>query len=218
MICHVCCTAIHFLSTFLLLYSGLNCAAVKCMDYTISSKMTSVSLRCDAMSGFVLLLLLLVQLNSSNSTNTCAFPSSEYDALHQIYISLNGPDWTYFSISTDDDSLAGGSPWNFASISNNPCTQQWAFLECYYSGSSCRIEAISMIQVPGLQGELPNVFNAFLNLSTVHISSNTELFGTIPLSITQLSNLTNLNLSSNSLSGTVPSELCKSTHTYIHIS
>jgi hypothetical protein len=129
------------------------------------------------------------------------FNETELAGLNVLYSSLNGEHWVYPQNST---------AWNFSSVtSNNPCTDGWAFLGCYYEDTFCWIESIEIMDVIGLVGTLPDVFNSFQKLSILKFVGNDFLNGSIPASIQQLTNLSSLSLWGNSLSGTLPPFLCK---------
>ncbi len=129
------------------------------------------------------------------------FSEDEFEALHVLYSSLSGENWIYQS----DDS----TPWNFTVASNNPCNQQWAFLNCTTNENNCSINSIAISAVPGVAGTLPEVFNKFSNLTYLAIEFNEDLVGSIPATLANVADLWYLSLMSNSMTGTVPIFLCK---------
>ena len=84
----------------------------------------------------------------------------------------------------------------------NPC--KWVGIVCDESGSLTGLHLSSF----GLIGTLSNLsFSSFPNLLTINLSKN-SLYGTIPDLIGNLSKLTYLELANNALSGTVTSSVC----------
>lgn len=137
---------------------------------------------------------------SGDMSNCKTFYSPEFDALKNLYFSLNGQHWVYPPNSV---------PWNFSSPNNNPCVEGWAFLTCYPYSTYCFTYTMAMSQVVGLQGSLPDVFHEFVVLSDVSFEYNNDLVGTIPFSLTNLTFLSSISLAYNSLSGKLPNNTCK---------
>ncbi|XP_058082412.1 MDIS1-interacting receptor like kinase 2-like [Magnolia sinica] len=81
---------------------------------------------------------------------------------------------------------------------------------CNWTGISCNIlGSVTGISLPslGLQGKLDNLsFPSFPNLLHLDLSDNT-LIGTIPAHLDTLYKLTSLNLSANEISGSIPLEI-----------
>ncbi len=127
------------------------------------------------------------------------FNTTEFDALYQIHEYLNGASWVY---------PLNSIPWNFTSDSNNPCNQGWAFLSCTYVDSTCSINTIEFRYLQGLEGTLPDVFNVFTNLQSLQLVGNSDLQGSLPLSLAMIPTLVNIGIISNALSGALPSSLC----------
>ena len=115
---------------------------------------------------------------------------SQYNALQSLYSSTGGESWSWANNS--------GRKWNF-SDSSDPCESQWQGLVCF-EGSQVSVgidNTLSSIALPGynLNGTLPD--EMFSNLSSIHVFnlSRNSLRGTLPVSMSSLSNLTVLDLS-----------------------
>ncbi|XP_039154975.1 probable leucine-rich repeat receptor-like protein kinase At1g35710, partial [Eucalyptus grandis] len=86
---------------------------------------------------------------------------------------------------------------------NDPCI--WRGIGCDGSGSVSGLNLTNM----GLQGSLSKLnFTALSNLISLNLSAN-SLYGSIPPSVGNLSKLSTLSIFSNSLSGTIPLEIGK---------
>jgi len=60
---------------------------------------------------------------SAVSSNSINIPSTERQALRDLYDSTDGPHWTYYIGS-------GGGAWDFSDPSVNPCDQNWYGIYC----------------------------------------------------------------------------------------
>jgi hypothetical protein len=152
-------------------------------------------------------------------------PSSEYDALHDLYNSTNGPYWQY--------GYHPGNKWNFTGL-HNPCTEDWAGIECTENcTSTCYVSELSLKNM-SLDGTLPASIGSFSQATVVSLSGNNltstlpsqlglllalgyldlsvnKFFGDIPIELGLLTQIEKLDLSFNSLGGVLPSELCGNT-------
>lgn len=134
--------------------------------------------------------------------------SVEYQILKNMYNALNGTHWKWKS-----DYASNGLPWDFTKPGQregDPCRGHWQGLYCGYAcpNNVCKIITMDMRGM-GLSGELPaGTFN-FTDMLFMYLSEN-EIMGQMP-SVDQLPMLSLLNLSYNSLSGTIPACLGKAT-------
>ena len=133
----------------------------------------------------MVMLLLHVALSST--------PSTQIQALHDLYNSTNGVEWNWH----------GGVKWDFSLPT--PCISNWAYITCDANMNITSVigneTGINMI------GTLPPSIG---NLSTLQILSfqhNPHLDGTLPDSLGSLSNLTSLVLTQSGLNGRIPSSL-----------
>ena len=115
---------------------------------------------------------------------------SNYEALYNIYTNTNGIDWIWQTESSS------GTPWNFTgypSISNDtdPCTKSWQGIIC------------AEISQPEDCG---NVQNGCYIVQQLLLDSY-SLRGTLSPFIGNLTMLKNLSLSTNFISGPIPSAL-----------
>jgi Leucine-rich repeat (LRR) protein len=126
-------------------------------------------------------------------------PVSEWNALHDLYLSLNGSKWNWNSYA--------GMKWHFPTnyitsftskiyLIPNPCSELWQGVVC-----SCFDEEVFY---DDLNGRIENVYQCtVLNLNL----GDMNLVGRIPQSIAHLANMTHLYLLNNSLTGVLPATL-----------
>jgi hypothetical protein len=131
----------------------------------------------------------------------------EYQILKNMYYSLNGDNWRWSKNIND------GTPWMFDlpvdDRNGDPCRGHWQGLYCAFGCLGvCHIYYID-VTAYGLDGILPPGMFNFTALSMMYLSEN-NIQGQIP-AVTQLPQLTLLNLSYNSLNGTIPLCLGKAT-------
>lgn len=131
-------------------------------------------------------------------------PSSEWNSLYDLYISTTryGP-WLYHQPTT-----LHGIPWDFTNSSlNNPCSseQPWQGVVCT---SNCTFEPcfVSELQLVNmsLSGHLPPSISLLSHLSSLEISLNPLLRGSIPDTLGHLSDLQSVKMQSNGLTGAIP--------------
>lgn len=132
----------------------------------------------------------------------------EYQILKNMYYALDGENWNW-----KPDYAINGLPWSFdepGDRDGDPCRGYWQGLLCGHAcpNNVCNIMSMDLRGF-GLKGELPaGTFN-FTDMLFMYLSEN-EIHGQMP-KVDQLPLLSLLNLSYNSLSGTIPSCLGKAT-------
>jgi hypothetical protein len=147
---------------------------------------------------FFSLFLLLREVTSRTSYS---LSNSEYNALHSLYNSTNGVQWTWFP-----PYAIFGYPWNFTVPAQNPCssTKPWQGVSC---SSICGLEPCTILDLDlhshRLQGIIPHNIDALQNLKSLELYDN-NLNGTIPDSIGNLKDLEDLFLYQNQLTGILP--------------
>jgi Leucine-rich repeat (LRR) protein len=107
------------------------------------------------------------------STSSVNIPSTERQALHDLYDSTDGAHWNY-------DSSSGGTHWSFDDPDVNPCAEGWYGIRC---SADYHIIGLSL--------------------------AGSNLIGTIPESLSQLTLLRHLNVGGNLLIEKVPTTLCQ---------
>jgi hypothetical protein len=171
--------------------------------------------------GIGLLTPILVFAGSSE-LDSQNIPSSEYNALYDLYNSTNGPYWQYGYLP--------GNKWNFTGL-HNPCSEDWAGIVCTENWTStCYVSALSLNNM-SLIGALPASIGSFSKATIISLTSNNlastlpsqlglllalsyldlsvnKFFGDIPTELGLLTQIEKLDLSFNSLVGVLPSELC----------
>ncbi len=131
-------------------------------------------------------------------------PNDEYQALHDLYTTMNGQNWDW-TTAGDQHSV----PWNF-SDNANPCLDHWQGLVCDY-GTEPTLHILEIdLSYHNLVGSIPTAVGTFTLLDTLMLSNN-RIEGRIPSEIGNLTYLTVLRLSENRLTGPIPESLGKLT-------
>ena len=174
---------------------------------------------------FLCLILLLILLCISSSGTTISL--KEWNALEKIYQSLRGTNWNY---------PAGDIPWDISNRSQDACqwsglkckfdfmTSNWTVVSISFRFSNfdgtlpeeigflSNLESINADNQnskskagPGLRGRIPLSLFTIPSITTIDLNWN-YLFGPLPF-LGKLTNLTQLSVSHNLLSGSIPHEL-----------
>jgi Leucine-rich repeat (LRR) protein len=158
---------------------------------------------------FVLLLLIYFIICSNSINGNPVFssgyrslavknvPSSEYNALYDLYESTDGPHWRWTNLSTS-------IPWNF-SHNANPCSQNWQGVTCVCTVSICHVTQLSLVK-HNLSGPLLGTIGMLTHLTTLDLSNN-NLTGKIPSSVGNFTQLQTFNLRLNQLTGQIPNTI-----------
>ena len=142
-----------------------------------------------------------------------SLPVSEFDALYDLYQSTEGDDWIWQQPYSEQ-----GYPWNFTSPEqSNPCstTIPWQGIECTSNCTTtpCNVMSISLSDY-NLFGPLPSSISNFTQLQTLNLYDN-GVTGSIPNTITTLSLLEILNLGNNLLIGSIPCNIGNMIHLHV---
>jgi Leucine-rich repeat (LRR) protein len=155
----------------------------------------------------------LLFLTSAQITST-SIPSSELNSLQNLFTTTNGVEWQWRSIQIF------GPKWDFTS-NVNPCNtngQYWQGIECNSSPAVCKLSSCSITSINllsyALIGELPQDWTNFTQLETLDLSSN-YLSGRIPSQLPLSLNV--LDFGKNFLSGTLPSLLMLTKLRYLRL-
>lgn len=154
---------------------------------------------------FVLLLLLSVAVDltsTSKATGECSVTTLEYESLHELYNSTNGDAWSYPLPYNNYN----GYPWNFTTYDlTSPCSKShpWQGLNC---SSQCDILRMILFNL-NMVGTLPNSIGNFPKLQVFILENSYFLKGTLPDSITKLTNLNTLQFSLSSMTGSIPDNI-----------
>jgi Leucine-rich repeat (LRR) protein len=150
------------------------------------------------------MLWLLFILCSQSLQSVAGFvPTNETNALHDLYITCGGNNWLWNDL---------GPQWNFSTANLNPCStsgQYWEGIKCSLSPNNCNsseICHITMISLPGylLRGQLPPSWKSLAYLTALELSTNL-ISGSIPSDFSP--SLQTLSLARNQFESTLPSTI-----------
>jgi Leucine-rich repeat (LRR) protein len=134
---------------------------------------------------------LLAVSTSDPATSAGTVPSSERQALLDLYLATSGATWA----------LRDGWSSDAVALADDPCS--WYGVDCnpdhtHITGLRLRRNRLS--------GRLPNTLGRLPHLANLDLSGN-RLRGAIPATVADLRNLKELSLASNQLSGAIPTRL-----------
>ena len=149
---------------------------------------------------FILIVyLFLLSLAQVNTARICSVEKNALAALEDLFIATSGQSW--------DWKTGNGSKWSFnGTVYSDPCLDAWQGITCDGNStqSKCAIEMLSLPQY-NLRGTIPNSVASFLtNLTFLDLSYN-SINGTLPDKIFQMQSLVTLNISNNYIWGSFPS-------------
>jgi len=142
----------------------------------------------------------------------------DIEALRELYESAGGAGWKLADNAPGDGMLlpGGNNGWD---LNSDPCpfnfTNGWYGVACVdpcytpIDGEDCRFGRITGIQMPfnTMLGSIPNnVFSKLNNLTIFDVSHN-SLSGTLPTQVGKLRNMMVFRMGHNLLSGTIPTEI-----------
>lgn len=171
MIVHVLFMVIHFLCTF-------NPSLSFADSNSPSSKLTKFGLK-KSFNTFCWGVDRSAKCNQNQSM-------SDLEILRDFYNSLDGPHWTWSSVS-----------WNFSGPNIDPCSANWQGIKCN-NGLITELRLTFM----GLSGTIPASFRSLSSLQVLILDGN-SIHGTIP---TSFENIQDLSLYDNRFSGSIPNE------------
>jgi Leucine-rich repeat (LRR) protein len=122
---------------------------------------------------------------------------SQYDSLQNIYNTLGGEHWVWGT----SPASGTGIPWSF-NASSDPCIDNWQGLGCEDRVNESYLTKISLIRHNLTGYLLENIFQNLSTLISLDLSSN-NLSGSLPTSISSLFMLSTLNLSRNEFNATL---------------
>ncbi|QMW00795.1 putative Ig domain-containing protein [Spirosoma foliorum] len=115
----------------------------------------------------------------------------DYQPLMDLYNGTNGPNWTNhtgWGSGTDPCTGNNGSPWFGLTCDNG------------------RVSKVSLTN-NNLVGSLPGSLSMLTGLTVIQINQNSQLSGSIPTGLGNLTSLFGLELDNNALTGSIPTEL-----------
>ncbi len=120
------------------------------------------------------------------------FPSSQLEALSDLYYATNGSNWIFWNC--DNSSL-----WEFKEGAN-PCTENWCGITCYTDISS--VKGLNL-DSNNLSGTIPDSISQLVDLEALDLGGD-QIYGTIPSSIKLMTKLKHLSLSYCYFEGGIP--------------
>jgi Leucine-rich repeat (LRR) protein len=148
---------------------------------------------------------LLSFISISISDLQYSLPTKEYNALFDLFEGTNGENWQWLSPTS-----LYGFPWNFSSTTaQNPCSSShpWQGITCTSScgGQPCNVMILALEHFE-LQGSIPLSMGNLTALTELHLCCN-QLTGSIPSTLGNLQQLSRLDLSMNQLTSSIPESL-----------
>lgn len=148
---------------------------------------------------YKMLFILLFLARSLFASPNCSVSMVEVSALHDLYLSTNGPDWFW--------NVSAGSYWNFSVSNPNPCFPIWQGITCEeIVPFNCSIVNVELSQM-NLTGSLSESLADLSFLVTLNLASN-NIKGALPTSLGRLTFLEEMLLGYNDISGFIPSTYC----------
>jgi Leucine-rich repeat (LRR) protein/uncharacterized membrane protein len=132
----------------------------------------------------------------SNKKADSTLPTSEYDALYDLYTSTNGVGWVWRNVS--DKSV----PWDFSVSDVNPCTASWQGIHCICILTKCQLSEL-VLDKHNISGSLPASIGDFPELQVLNLRHN-NITGRLTPGIGNLTSLEFLDIGQNGLSGMLP--------------
>lgn len=120
------------------------------------------------------------------------FPSSQLQALSDLYYATNGPNWSYGNCYAEH--------WNISDEGVNPCVNNWCGVSC---DDNLTTVTYLKLESYNLQGTIPSSLIQLEDLQTLYLNDNL-LHGSIPSSFINFTQLTVISLAYNKLEGSVP--------------
>ena len=122
-------------------------------------------------------------------------PSSQYEALQNLYFATNGSNWRWFGT---------GARWSF-DVYEDPCSARWEGIICNPFDHSVLDLTLNQHR---LEGTLPPSIGNLVNLLQLNMEYN-RLSGSIPNSIGKMTQLTDIKVNDNFLRGPIPPDIVK---------
>lgn len=135
---------------------------------------------------------------TSSLTALCTTPTIQVNALHALYISTQGWQWTWKAFTE-------GNVWSFggSAKADDPCQNNWQGVFC--DMKTCNILQLILYDY-NLHGTLPATIANLTSLIRLDLSVN-RINGTIPSALTTLPSLQGLELIANDFTGSIPENI-----------
>jgi hypothetical protein len=147
---------------------------------------------------FLLTNFFLILVQSGPGILDCAISEDEYNGLWSLWTATNGSGWEWAP------HMKNTTHWSFPSALDEPCSVSWQGLTCNTTSGLLNQKNCSVVGMTldfNLYGSLSPQIGNLQNLQSLIITNNPYLITTLPDSLYELTLLTELDISNNTVFG-----------------